>query len=418
MAVEDMSYRPLLSAYELMEDPYGGFGRVREETAVARGLWNGSPTWFITRYDDVSAVLMDRRFATNSQSLPGGTDVYAEVMAKMGVSEKLIPYLAGSLVYTDPPDHTRLRKLVLRAFSARRVSALRSRVEAIVDGLLDALPGHAEDGVVDLVEHFASPLPITVICEMVGVPGEDLDTWRAWSLDYTSMDAHRLNTMLTEISAYIHDLAERRQTEPADDLITGLIRAHDEDSDRLTDTELVTMVLTLMVAANETTPALIGNGALALLTHPDQLALLRADPGLLPGAVQELLRWCGPAIVAKLRYATEDVTVAGTLIRQGDQVQVVPGAANHDPRRFPRPGELDITRNPEADRAPHLAYSRGAHYCLGAGLANQETEVAFARLFARYPDLRLACPMDSLRWKPLPVTRQLQELPVRLETAP
>ncbi|MEU1792085.1 cytochrome P450 [Streptomyces sparsogenes] len=417
MAAEDTVCRPLLSAHELMEDPYGGFGRVREEAPVVKGLWNGHPTWFITRYDDVTAVLMDRRFATSSTSLPGGTDEYAEVMAQMGIDRDLIPYLAGSLVYTDPPDHTRLRKLVLRAFSARRISALRPRVEALVDELLDALPGHAADGTVDLVEHFASPLPITVICEMVGVPVADREQWRAWSLDYTSMDARRLNTMLSEISAYIRGLVGQRRTAPADDLITGLMLARDEDNDRLTETELVTMVLTLVVAANETTPALIASGVWALLTHPGQLAMVREDPGLLPDAVQELLRWCGPAIVAKLRYATEDVVIGDTLIRQGDHVQVVPGAANHDPRRFPRPDELDITRDPEADRAPHLGYSRGAHYCLGAGLANQETEVAFARLFERFPDLALAVPEDRLKWKPMPATRQLASLPVVLGPA-
>ncbi|MFI1831099.1 cytochrome P450 [Streptomyces sp. NPDC020412] len=418
MAAEDTACRPLLSAYELMEDPYGGFGRIREEAPVVRGLWNGHPTWFVTRYDDVTAVLMDRRFATNSQSLPTGTDEYAEVMAKMGIDREYIPYLAGSLVYTDPPDHTRLRKLVLRAFSARRVSALRPRIEALVDDLLDALPERARDGAVDVVEHFASPLPITVICEMVGVPVADREQWRSWSLDYTSMDPRRLNSMLGEISAYIHALVRRRRAEPADDLVTGLIQARDEDDDRLTDTELVTMVLTLVVAANETTPSLIASGVWALLTHPEQLAKLRADPELMPGAVQELLRWCGPAIVAKVRYATEDVEVAGTLIRRGEHVQVVPGSANHDPRRFARPDALDVTRDPEADRAPHLGYSRGAHYCLGAGLANLETEIAFARLFARFPGLALAVPENRLKWKPMPVTRQLAALPVVLGPAP
>jgi hypothetical protein len=168
------------------------------------------------------------------------------------------------------------------------------------------------------------------------------------------------------------DLIERRRAESADDLITGLIQAHDEDSDRLSDRELITMVLTLVVAGHETTPPLIGTGVLALLTRPEQLALLREDPTLMPGAVQEVLRWCSPATLTKLRYATENVTIGDTLIRQGDRVQIVLGSANHDPPRFPHPESLDITRRPDATGVQHLAYARGGHHCLGAGLANQE----------------------------------------------
>ncbi|HET8659335.1 MAG TPA: cytochrome P450 [Micromonosporaceae bacterium] len=409
---------PLYTA-ALIADPYGGFGRIREEVPIARGRqWDGSPVWIVTRHDDVSAVLTDRRFVSNSRSLPGSTvDVQAEFLAStVGIPRDLVPYLAGNMVHVDPPDHTRLRKLVSRAFSARRISLLRPRVEAITEELLDTLPGHAVDGVVDLIEHFAYPLPITVVCELLGVPGEDRPRWRDWSRDYTSMDARRLNTMLAEISVHIRDLVERRRAEPADDLITALIQAHDEDSGRLSDTELVTMVLTLMIAGHETTAHLVGNGTLALLTHPDQLALLRADPTLVPGAVQELLRWCSPVVTAKLRYATEDVTVGDTLIRQGDRVQVVLGSANHDPRRFPDPEVLDLTRRPDAAGVHHVAYALGLHYCLGAALANQEAEVAFAALFTRYPKLALAVPAQRLRWQPIHGHRALVQLPVALGT--
>ena len=416
MTVEDTSHKLPLSLHEVLTDPYGGFSRLREETRIARGMWDGGPAWFITRHDDANAVLMDRRFATNSKSLPGGTDTYAEVLEQLGIAKELVTHLSGSLVYTDPPDHTRLRKLVLRAFAARRIAALRPRVEAITSEVLDTLPGLAVDGMVDLIEHLANPLPITVICELVGVPAEDRPKWRAWNLDYSSKDPLRLNSMLDEMSTYIRDLADKRRAEPADDLLTVLTQAHDEDNDRLSDTELVTMVLTLLIAAVETTPPVIGTGVMALLTHPDQLALLRADPSLMPGAVQEVLRWCGPAVVSKLRYALEDVKIGDTLIKQGDRVQVVLGSGNHDPRRYPHPERLDITRRLDTTGVQHLAYSRGAHYCLGAGLANQEIEIALAATFERYPDLALAVAPDKVEWKRLPVTRQLARLPVMLGT--
>jgi len=374
--------------------------------------FGGEPVWLVTRHEDVSAVLTDRRLVMNCRSLPGGTDTYAQVLVKMGISEELAPYIAGNLVHVDPPDHTRLRKLVSRAFSARRITALRPRVEAIADELLDALPNHAVNGTVDLIEHFAFPLPITVICELLGVPAEDRPKWRDWSRDCASMDPRRMNAMLTDISAYIRELARQRRAEPADDLLTGLIQVHDEDDGRLSDAELITMVMTLVIAGHETTAHLIGNGVAALLTHPDQLALLRQDPTLMPGAVQELLRWCGPAVTAMLRHATEDMTIGGTSFHRGDRVQAVLSSANKDPQRYDRPDELDVTRT----AGVHLEYSQGIHYCLGAGLANQEAEVAFTALLARYPDLTLAVPEDGLDWQPLPFSRQLVRLPVALGT--
>jgi cytochrome P450 len=413
MTVEDTSLKLPLTTHEVLSDPYGGFSRLREETRIARAMWDGGPAWFITRYDDVNAVLQDRRFATNYRSA-GGIDTYADVLIQLGISPEHVPYLADSLVYTDAPDHTRLRKLVIRAFSARRIAALRSRMQEITEELIDALPGHADDGVVDLIEHFAKPLPITVICELIGVPVEDRDKWRAWNVDYSSKDPKRLNTMLGGLSAYLHDLSERRRAEPAGDLLTVLTQRHDEDEDILSDTELVTMVLTLMIAAVETTPPVIGTAVMALLTHPDQLALVREDPSLLPAAVQEVIRWCGPAVVSKIRYATEDIMIGDTLIKKRDRVQVVLGAANHDPRRYPDPERFDITRRLDTTGVQHFGYSRGPHYCLGAGLANQEIEIALKALLDRYPDLALGVPADRVEWKRQPVTRQLARLPVIL----
>jgi cytochrome P450 len=221
--------------------------------------------------------------------------------------------------------------------------------------------------------------------------------------------------MLGDMSAYVRDLAGRRRAEPADDLITGLTLAHSTDSDRLSDVELVTMVLSLMIAGHETTAHLIGNGVLALLTHPGQLGLLREEPELMPGAVQELLRYCGPIVSAMVRYAGEEVKLGDTLIERGDRVQVVLAAANHDPRRFEDPERLDVTRKPDGAGIQHLAYSYGAHYCLGASLANQEAEVALAGLLTTYPGLALAAEPEDLEWKTIPSARQLVRLPVTLQ---
>ena len=415
MSVRPASCEHALHGPELLADPYGGFGRIREEAPVARGrLWDGTPAWIVTRYDEVESVLADRRFASNTRSLPGcEVDAQAEFLAgTVGLPARLVPLLAGNLVHVDPPDHTRLRKLVARAFSAGRVARLRPQVEAITADLLDRLPATAgPGGVVDLIRHFTYPLPISVICELLGVPAADRPDWRVWSADFTSMDAVQLRARLAHVDEHVRALAERRRAEPTDDLLSALIQASDDDSGRLSDVELVTMVLTLMVAGHETTAHLLGNGVLALLTHPDQLALLRADPGLLPGAVQELLRWCSPVVIAHLRYAVADVTVGDTLIRQGDRVQVVLGSANHDPRRFPDPERLEVTRRPGAH---HVAYAPGLHYCLGAALANQEAEVALAALFDRFGDLALAVPPAELEWQPVHGHRALVRLPVRL----
>lgn len=402
-----------LTWHELMVDPYSGFGRIREQAPIVQGSWDGRPVWIVTRHEDVSALLMDRRLATNSSAVPGCPDDYHAALRAIGVAEELVPYLAGDLVRTDPESHARLRKLLSRAFTARRVARLRPRVEDIARELLDALPGRADGGAVELIEHFAHPLPITVICELLGVPEKDRPLWRGWSDDYVSMDPARLNRMLADMSAHLRELVGRRRAEPADDLVSALIRTHDDDGGLLSHTELVAMVLTLMIASQLPTPQLVANGAVALAARPDQLALLRADPGLWPGAVHELVRLCGPGIVAMLRYAAEDIAFGDTVIKQGDRVQLVLGSANRDPRRFPAPDLLDVTR-PVDGGVQHLGYSRGAHYCLGAGLANQEIEVALSALFGRYPDLALAVAPEELEWRPIPLTRQLVRVPVVL----
>ncbi|MFC4560829.1 cytochrome P450 [Nocardiopsis mangrovi] len=404
----------------LLSDPFGGFSRLREQSRVVEAAFPGLDQRFhlVTRYDDVRAVLSDPRFVNNPASVPGSDTVNyrAAFLTQYGVPDDYLPYFVSSVLDTDGADHTRLRKLVSRAFTVRRVNDLRPRVEQITEDLLGALPSHAEDGTVDLMEHFAYPLPITVICELVGVPERHRPQWRDWGRRLVSFGPNADFAGATvEMVDHIHELIRERRAAPGDDLLTGLIRTHDEDGDRLSDRELVTMVISLVIAGHETTAHLIGNGTFALLTHPDQLARLRAEPELAPRAVHELMRWCGPLVQApRARYATEDVTIGDTTIRRGETVTPMLAAANYDPREFDDPERLDITREPAGRRETHVGFSHGPHYCLGAALARQEGEVAFTALLRRYPGLALAVdPADAERLL-MPTMWRLQRLPVRL----
>ena len=402
-----------LLAPDLLADPRERYGRLRERGPVLQGRYlDGSPAWFVTRHDDVRTVLGDPRFVNDPASVPGAHDTRGNMMAALGVPPEYARYMTGTVLDTDPPTHTRLRRLVSRAFTVRRIAALRPRVEAITAALLDDLA--RTDGVVDLLETFAYPLPITVICELVGIDEADRPQWREWGQAFVTMQPDRIATAVRSMVDHIHDLIVRRRATPADDLLTALIRTHDDDGDHFSDAEMVAMVLTLVFAGHETTAHLIANGAVALLTHPDQLALLRADPGLWPAAVRELMRWCGPVQVLRLRYAAEDVELAGTTIRRGDAVQAVAVSANFDPRVHPDPQRLDVTRLIDAHGDGHLGFGHGAHYCLGAALARQEGEVALRGLLARFPRVALAVDPAQLPWMPRPGMRRLAALPVDL----
>ncbi|GLW98427.1 cytochrome P450 [Microtetraspora sp. NBRC 16547] len=405
---------------DLLRDPFRGYSRIREQAPVTRAVFAGvsTPIWLVTRFDDVQTVLSDQRFVNNPANVPGMDvhNVREEVIKARGLPREYAQYVLDSVLDADGDDHIRLRRLVSRAFTARRVSELRPRVEEITEDLLDRLPDLAEDGVVDLIEGFAYPLPITVICELVGIPEEDRPQWRDWGRSLVSMRPGAMADSLRQLVTYIQDLIERRRAQPTGDLLTGLIRAHDEDGGRLSDTEMVTMVLTLVLAGHETTAHLIGNGTVALLTHPDQLAALRADPELAPRAVHELMRWCGPVQGTRIRYAAEDVEIEGTRIGRGEPVMAVLVSANYDPRRFDDPERLDITREPDGRREVHVGFGHGLHYCLGAALARQEGEVAFRALTRRFPDLRLAVAPEDLERQLLPGSWRLARLPVRLHS--
>ncbi|GLZ11538.1 cytochrome P450 [Actinomadura sp. NBRC 104425] len=411
---------------ELLRDPFHGYSRLRERSPMAQVVYGdrGSSLWIVTRYEDVRLVLSDRRFVNNPGNVPGMRiqDQRTEIFRKMGIDDEYAPYLLRSVLDADGDEHLRLRRLVSRAFTARRVAALLPRVREITGELLERLPEAVSprDGTVDLLEHFAYPLPITVICELVGIPEEDRGRWLGWSRALMrSHETRHFTAAIRGIVDHVGELVARRREEPADDLLTALIGVHDEDGAVLSEFELITMVLTIVLAGHETTAHLIGNGTVALLTHPDQLELLRSDPAaLLPRAVHELMRWCGPVQGARFRYAAEDVEIGGRKLRKGSPVMASLVSANFDPRRFDDPHRLDITRQPDGRRETHLGFGHGLHYCLGAALARQEAEVAFGALFDRYPDLCLAVPPEDLERIPMPGAWRLSALPVRLSPAP
>ena len=397
-------------------DPHAAYEHLREQSPACpiRSV-EGSLMWIVARYEGVRSLLGDSRFANNPASVPEGRAPLLQInaMRRLGLDEDLIPYLADTLLDSDGKDHARLRRLVTPAFSARRVKALSPRIERLTDDLIDALPEHAAGGVVDLLEHFAYPLPINVIGELVGVPAADLPAWLRWTHDL-SFNQQALSQTLRPLVDYTYALVRRRHEEPGDDVISDLLEARDADGDRLSERELVTMVLSLVIAGHDTTANFIANSVWALLTHPDQLALLRADPGLMPQAVQELLRWCGPVLVSRMRYATEDVDLGWSTFQTGDAVTVALSGGNHDPRRFDDPGRLDITRQHDTRGEVHLSFGAGPHYCLGAALARHEAEIALSRLLARHPDLALAVPAERLQWHAVSGMRKLARLPVRL----
>jgi cytochrome P450 len=407
------SVEPNMMDPELIADPVGGYNRMREQAPVVRGrAFDGSPQWFVTRQEDVRVVLSDPRFVNAPESVPGNTveNIRDRMLEKVGVPREYAHYINDTILDADGDDHQRLRKLVSWAFTVRRINDLRPRVEEITAHLLDGLGDPA-----DLKAEFAYPLPITVICELVGVPEADRPAWKEWGAVITRMDnPEAVPGAMRDMIAHIKDLVARRRAEPAEDLITALVHARDEDDDRLTEDEMIAMVLTLVFAGHETTAHFIGNSVVALLEHPDQLDLLRADPSLWPGAVHELMRWCGPVQMTRIRYAAEDTEIAGQQIQRGDVVQAVLVSANHDPREYADPERLDVTRRPAGRGEGHVGFGHGIHYCLGAALARQEGEVALRALFERFPELAVAEP--ELQWEQVPGMRRLVRLPVRLGT--
>ncbi|MGW3195142.1 cytochrome P450 family protein [Streptomyces sp. NPDC001118] len=382
----------------LIDHPYDVYRRLRDTAPVQRITGpDGAPAWLVTRYEDVRAALADPRLSLDKRHASDGT--------YKGFA--LPPALDANLLNMDPPDHTRIRRLVGRAFTPHRVQQLREPIRRTADRLLDAFGPH---GTTDLVAAYAAPLPITVICDLLGVPESHRLDFRVWTDALVAPDPARPGAAREAVAAmlgFFTGLLAAKRAEPADDLLSDLIAVRDEDGDRLSEDELMSLTFVILFAGYENTVQLIGNAVLGLLQHPDQLAALRKDPTHIPAAVEELARYEGPALLAIRRFPVEDVTIGGVTVPAGETVLVSLSAANRDPARFPAPDRLDLSR----DATGHLALGHGIHYCLGAPLARAETEIALAALLERFPELALND--DELRWRPSLRARGLLALPVR-----
>ncbi|MBB5802230.1 cytochrome P450 [Saccharothrix ecbatanensis] len=392
----------------LMADPdrLGTYARLREDGPVSRCLFfDGNPLWLVTRYEDAKAVLSDPRLASDSSK-----HGRMRVTDAHGLPENIARYFNGNMLDSDPPEHTRLRGLVSRSFTARRIADLRPAVERIVDRLIDdAAERERRDGHVDLVDVLADPLPLSVLCELLGVPDDHRHRWAAAAKDLTAMgpDVVAAAGTLVELAKALVDLKRAR---PGADLISDLIRARDDSGDRLSEDELVTTAITVLGSGNESTVQLIAAGTFHLLSHPEQAAALADDPALLPGAVEEFLRYFNPFELSGVRFTTEPVTIGGADIPAGEAVLVVLAAADRDPRVFAEPDRVDFSR---PDGRGHLAFGHGIHYCLGAPLGRMQAEVAIGTLWRRRPRVALTVPAERISWRAAFVSGP-GELPVRL----
>ncbi len=387
-----------LSSPGFKANPYPIYARLRAEAPVHR-----TREWFrwvalVTRYEDVVQTLKDDRLSKDWKGLMPSPLL------------RLLRPIARNMLSLDPPDHTRLRSLVNKAFTPRLVERLRGRICELCDESLTAAAGCTE---VDLVRSYALPLPLTVITDMLGVPPQDRRRFYSWTRSLIAgFFSPRVVLMLPDMwmfTRYLRKLFSQRRAQPRDDLLTSLLQA-EEAGDRLTQDELVAMVIMLLIAGYETTVHLIAGGALALVQHPEQCRMLAENPALAEPAVEELLRYTSPLDLSTPRLAREDIALGSFAIRRGDLVLAAIGSANHDETQFPEPEKLDITRSPNR----HLAFGLGAHFCLGAPLARLEAQIALPALLNRFPELRLARPAESLRWRKHIFLRALEELPVVL----
>ncbi|GAA2674254.1 cytochrome P450 [Streptomyces lunalinharesii] len=359
--------------------------------------------WLVTGYAEARAALADPNLSKDPANVPASLQ---NAMVEAGERDGF--QLMAHMLNSDPPDHTRLRKLVVRTFTARRVRELRPRIQEITDALLDEV---VAKGSADLMDDLAFPLPITVICELLGVPAEDRDDFRRWTSILVSEDEAlrpQLQDTFAQLNAYLTDLVRHKHVAPDDGLLSALVSVA-EDGDSLDDDEVVWMAFLLLVAGHETTENLIGNGMLALLSNPEQLAALRADESLLPSAVEEMLRFEGPVETTTWRFTTGPVEIGAVTIPADQTVVVVLASANRDPSRFADPGRFDISREDNQ----HVAFGHGIHYCLGAPLARLEGQIAIASVLRRLPDVQLAVDEGDLAWRLGIVMRGLHHLPVR-----
>jgi cytochrome P450 len=383
------------------DDPYPLYATLRDEAPVHQvTLPDGRSAWIVSRHRDAREALLNPALFKDVER--------ARALNPAAVAPRLPPGILGrNMLSADPPDHTRLRSLVSRAFTPTRIEALRPRIQELTDTLLDEMAGHDP---ADLIADFAFPLPITVICEMLGVPVEDRLRIRSMftrlfgSFPAPGSDEAVPQTVM-ELVHYFTALLGQKRSHPAPDVLSALIAACDGE-ERLSQQELLSTTFLLVLAGHETTVNLIANGTVALLRHPDQLAALRADPSLVGSAVEEFLRYDGPVQHATFRFSAEPVEIGGVTVPAHQPVLILLAGANRDPERFAEPDRLDVGR---ADNH-HLAFGHGIHYCLGAPLARLEGQIAFSSLLRRFPDLRLAVPDADIHWRYGLVLRSLPQL--------
>ncbi len=394
---------------EFFASPYPFYDELRSEDPVHWSDRLGS--WILTRYDDVTWALLNHQRLINSGRIATILDQLPEKDRER--MRPLYHHFSGGLIHSDPPDHTRVRTLVNKAFTPRAVESMRSRAEAIVNELLDTVEKSEK---MDVIRDFAYPLPTIVICDILGLPAKDREEFKRWSdgiIELTAVSpltveaADRARQSLVELREYFSSLVADRRKNPRSDMLSVLVAA-EEQGDRLSLAELLSTSVTLLVAGHETTTHLIGNGLFALLQHPGQFQMLRDDPSLMAGAIEEFLRYDSP-LQRQLRRASETMEMGGKQIREGDLVSVMLGAANRDPAAFPEPNRLDITRAENR----HVSFGKGIHFCLGAPLARIEGPIALSALLSRFPRMRLAA--DSFEWQHDIAFRGLRALPIRLD---
>lgn len=386
-------------------EAYSIYEELRKEKPVFQvKMPNGDTGWIISRYEDAVSLLKDQRITKSPHSL-----MTSKQFKSLSPEIKMIN---NHLLSSDPPDHTRLRKLIQKAFTSKMINSLQPRIQKITEQLIDKMITKSK---VDIIKEFAFPLPITVISEMLGVPVKDQDQFHEWSsaVLYAFNRPDRfleIHSKLIDFLTYLKDLVEQRRYEPKDDLISELIKA-EEEGDKLSEEEIFSMIYVLMIGGHETTVNLIGNGIFCLLQHPEQLHMLKNDSSLINSTIEECLRFMSPVEFATNRWAKEDIHLHGETIKTNEAILISIGSANRDSEKFNYPENFDITRK----KNEHIAFGQGIHFCIGFALARLEGQIALKTIFNRLPDLQLAVEPSQLEWQESFIVRGFKELPIRLK---
>ncbi|MGE7823750.1 cytochrome P450 family protein [Paenibacillus sp. NPDC093718] len=390
------SLKNVLFTKEFTHNPYPVYEKLRQSDPILNLQFpDGRFGWLISNYEEAVEALKDGRFSK-------------DVAKAMGQEQTSV--FSTNMLFSDPPDHKRLRGLVQKGFTPQRIADMRGHIQEIADNLLDAVS--TKDSI-HLIDEYAFKLPIIVISEILGVPTEDQDKFRVWSNSIIGASNQEMNEQvvqhMNEFIAYLKDWFAKVREQPGDDMISQLVIAENE-GDRLSEQELYGVVTLMIIAGHETTVNLIGNGVLALLEHPEQRKLLQEQPELIHGAIEEMLRYNGPVEFSTSRWAAEDMDFHGVHMKKGDLVVIALNSANRDASQFEKPDIFDITR----EKSQHLAFGKGIHLCLGAPLARLEGEIAINTLLRRYPHFELQRGIDELEWRPGMIVRGVKEIPISL----